>query len=96
MGEPQDMAALAVAPICQHEIFALAERLGFQPEDNVQSIKLKPDQIEVLTINSDENGERLSRQGPNNTQEWDTTTHLFSYNAYGRKWHHDPSLTHDG
>jgi hypothetical protein len=87
MGDPQTQAEVAVAPICQHEIYALAERLGFTPRDHVQEITLASDHIDVTTIDSDENGQQVSTQ-VDGRQEPVTTTTRFAYSHYGTLWNH--------
>jgi hypothetical protein len=85
--EPQTQADIAVAPICQHEIFALAERLGFTPQDHVQEITLASGHIDVTTIDADEKGQLMGKQVDGH-QEPVVTTHRFAYSHYGTAWNH--------
>lgn len=98
MGEPQEAMAqelpetqvtpeITFAPICQHEIYALAERLGFKPGDHVININLAPDHIDVTTADVDEQGNKLSKQ-VDGAQVPLTTTHRFAYTRYGTLWEH--------
>lgn len=87
MGEPQAEEEVKIAPLCQHEIYALAERLGFRPTDHVQEIVLAPSHIDVITVDVDDKGQKQTQQVGDH-QELATTTTRFSYSRYGTLWEH--------